>query len=63
MYVYLATGLTATAQNLEDDEILSVERYSFPELFEKIRTGEIEDAKTICGLFLAGVRLRGSFDG
>jgi ADP-ribose pyrophosphatase len=57
MYVYLATGLTATAQNLEDDEILSVERYPFPELFEKIRTGEIEDAKTICGLFLAGAKL------
>jgi ADP-ribose pyrophosphatase len=57
MYVYLATGLTATAQKLEDDEILSVEKHSFPELFEKIRTGEIEDAKTICGLFLAGAKL------
>lgn len=57
MYVYLATGLTATAQNLEDDEILSVERYSFPELFKKIAAGEIEDAKTICGLVMAGKRL------
>jgi ADP-ribose pyrophosphatase len=61
MYVYLATGLTATAQNLEDDEILSVEKYSFPELFRKIGAGEIEDAKTICGLFLAGAKLGFSF--
>ena len=61
MYVYLATGLTATAQNLEDDEILSVERYSFPDLFEKIRAGEIEDAKTICGITMAGARLGFSF--
>lgn len=61
MYVYLATGLTATAQNLEDDEILSVERYSFPELFEKIRAGEIEDVKTICGLILAGAKMGFSF--
>jgi len=61
MYVYLATGLTATVQNLEDDEILSVERHSFPELFAKIGAGEIEDAKTICGLFLAGAKLGFSF--
>lgn len=57
MYVFLATGLTATAQNLEDDEILSVERHGFTRLLEMIRSGEIEDAKTICGLTLAGTRL------
>ena len=57
MYVFLATGLTATAQALEDDEILSVERHKFSDLFEMIRSGEIEDAKTICGLMLAGARL------
>lgn len=57
MYVFLATGLTATAQNLEDDEILSVERHSFDSLFAMIRSGEIEDAKTICGITLAGLKL------
>jgi ADP-ribose pyrophosphatase len=57
MYVYLATGLTATAQNLDEDEILSIERYSFESLFEMIRNGEIEDAKTMCGIMLAGARI------
>ena len=61
MYVYLATGLTETTQNLDEDEILSIERYSFPNLFEMIRDGEIQDAKTMCGLMLAGARLGGSF--
>lgn len=63
MYVYVAAGLTVTAQNLDEDEILAIERHSFPDLFEMIRSGEIEDAKTICGLMLTGARLGGSFDG
>jgi ADP-ribose pyrophosphatase len=57
MFVYLATELTETQQNLEDDEILTIERHSFPALFEMIRDGEIEDAKSIAGLILAGSRL------
>jgi ADP-ribose pyrophosphatase len=56
MYVYIATGLTETAQNLDDDEILSIERHSFADVFEMIRNGEIEDAKTMCGIMLAGAR-------
>ena len=56
MFLYLATDLIETAQNLEEDEILSVEKITFPEAFEKIKNGEIEDAKTIIGLILAGVR-------
>jgi ADP-ribose diphosphatase len=56
MYVYLATGLTETAQNLEEDEILTIERITFPEAFEKIKAGEIQDAKTIVGLIFAGER-------
>ncbi len=56
MFVYLATDLTETAQNLEDDELLEVQRFSFDEAFEMIRRNEIEDAKTIIGLILAGQR-------
>ncbi len=56
MFVYLATGLTQTQQNLEIDEIIELERMSFPEAFELIRNGGIEDAKTIIGLIMAGVR-------
>jgi len=54
MHVFLASGLTKTAQNLETDEIIEIERYTFPQALEMIRNGEIEDAKTIAGLMLAG---------
>ena len=56
MHLYLATELTETAQNLEVDEILSIERMSFAEAFDKIRNGEIVDAKTRVGLILAGAK-------
>lgn len=54
MFVYLATDLVESRQNLDEDEVLSVERLSFPEIFEKIRIGEIEDAKTMLSLILVG---------
>lgn len=57
MYVFLATGLTKTGQNLEADEIIEVERLTFPQAFDLIRSGGIQDAKTIVGLMLAGPRL------
>ncbi len=56
MFVFLATDLTETAQNLEDDELIEVKRFSFEEAFEMIRQNEIEDAKTMVGLVLAGVK-------
>ncbi len=56
MFVFLASGLTASKQQLDEDEILSVVRFSFDEALEKIETGEIEDAKTMIGLILAGKR-------
>ena len=61
MHVYLATGLTEVGQKLEEDELLTIERHAFPALFEMIRDGGIEDAKTIAGLILAGARLGHSF--
>jgi ADP-ribose pyrophosphatase len=57
MFVFLATGLTTTSQNLEVDELLTVERFSFPAVYEMIRGGKIVDAKTIAGVILAGTRL------
>jgi ADP-ribose pyrophosphatase len=56
MYVYLATGLTETAQNLDHDETIELVRISFSDAFERIRNGEIKDAKTIVGVILAGAR-------
>lgn len=57
MHLYLATELTETSQRLEEDEILTIERYSFSDAFSLIRSGEIRDAKSIIGLVLAGSRL------
>jgi len=60
MHLFLATDLTPTKQNLEVDEILTIEQYSFPDLLEMIRRGEIEDAKTIIGIMMAAAAVRSS---
>jgi ADP-ribose pyrophosphatase len=57
MWVYLATDLAETRQQLEDDEILEVVRIPFPQVLSMITTGEIEDAKTIIGVMLAAPRV------
>ena len=56
MFVFLATELIETEQNLEADELIELERFTFERAFEMIRAGEIEDAKTIVGLILAGAK-------
>ncbi|HEX8565693.1 MAG TPA: NUDIX hydrolase [Pyrinomonadaceae bacterium] len=57
MHVYLATDFTESRQNLEDDELLRVERISLRACAELIKNGEIEDAKTMIGLTFAAARL------
>jgi ADP-ribose pyrophosphatase len=57
MNLFLATNFTESVQNLDEDEFLSIERLNFEDAFEKIRTNEIKDAKTMIGLILAGARL------
>jgi ADP-ribose pyrophosphatase len=57
MHVFLATELEETKQNLDADECLSIEKFSFSEVFEMINNGGIEDAKTIAGVILAGAKL------
>ena len=57
MWVYLATELTETRQQLEDDEILDVVRLPFSQALSMITSGEIEDAKTIIGVMLAAPRV------
>ena len=52
MNVFLATGLTETAQNLDDDEIVEIVRLPLSEALEMTRDGRIQDAKTIIGLTL-----------
>lgn len=63
MFVYLAADLQAGEQNLEEDEILTIEKFTFPEAFEKIKSGEIQDAKTMVGLILAGAKFGFTYSG
>lgn len=57
MHLFLATDLTGSRQNLDEDENISIEIISLNAAFEKIRSNEIIDAKTIIGLMLAGKRM------
>ena len=57
MWVYLATELTETSQQLDEDEVIEVVRLTLTEALEMISDGEIEDAKTIIGLMLAAPRI------
>jgi ADP-ribose pyrophosphatase len=52
MYLYRATGLTEVGQKLEPDELITIERLTFDRALEMVRTGEIEDAKTIIAVTL-----------
>jgi ADP-ribose pyrophosphatase len=62
MHVFLATGLTETAQNLDDDERIDIVRLPLADALQRINSlhvdnGEvIEDAKTIIGLILTSKR-------
>jgi len=50
IYVYLATGLEQSAQNLDDDEEIEVARMSLKEAVALARSGEVDDAKSIITL-------------
>ncbi|MFN2454262.1 MAG: NUDIX hydrolase [Pyrinomonadaceae bacterium] len=57
LWIYLATELMETAQQLETDELLQVVRVPLERALEMIADGEIEDAKTIIGILLAAPHL------
>ena len=59
IHLFLARGLQATTQRLEVDEVLTVERVPFEVALAQCARGEIRDAKSMCGLFLADLRRRG----
>jgi len=58
IHLYLALGLTPVPPNLDPDEILAVHETPFHAAMEMLYRGEIQDSKTICGLFLADRWLR-----
>lgn len=57
LWVFLATELRETARRHEDDEIIEVVRMPLARALRLVASGEIDDAKTIIGLLLAGRRL------
>jgi ADP-ribose pyrophosphatase len=57
IHIYLATELQPAGQNLDQDEIIDVHEVEFSRAIEMIERGEIQDAKSIAGLFLANNRL------
>ena len=57
IHLYLARRLTTAAQQLDHDEVLTVSRVPLASALAMIRSGAIEDAKTIAGLYHATMYL------
>ncbi|HUI26980.1 MAG TPA: NUDIX hydrolase [Candidatus Kryptonia bacterium] len=57
IHLFLARHLTPATQQLEADEILSVERVPLREALAMIRSGVLQDAKSIAGLYHAAAVL------
>ena len=57
IYLFLARALSDAAQELDHDEVLTVSRVPLPRALEMVRSGEIEDAKSIAALHRAAVVL------
>lgn len=58
IYIFLAGGLQPSRQRLDKDEIIHVHAIEFDEALAMIKSGKIQDAKSIAGLFLAFDRLK-----
>lgn len=50
LYLYYAKDLEFVGEHPDDGEIIQCFEYEISEIFNKIKSGEINDAKTICGL-------------
>ncbi len=60
IHFYLATRLTPSNMNLEEDERINVETMPITNAQEMIRRGEIHDAKTVCGILRSAEVLENS---
>ena len=57
MRIYLAQDLSPEKLSTDEDEDLEIETLMMDEAFLRIERGEIEDAKTILGLYIAREKL------
>lgn len=53
LHLFIATELTPGQQNLDDDEMITIEKYPLNRAREMIFEGKIEDSKTIIGILSA----------
>lgn len=51
--LFLASDLHKAQQNLDEGEYLTVEKYNVEELMKKVRFGEIQNAITLIGIYVA----------
>ena len=58
IHIFRATNLTPAKQNLDQDEILDVHEVIFEDALSMIQNNEIQDAKTISGLFMASLVMK-----
>jgi ADP-ribose pyrophosphatase len=58
IHLYLAAGLKTAARNLDEDEIIDVHEIVFEATLGMIKRGDIQDAKSISGLFMASEWLK-----
>lgn len=59
LYTYLATGLTKTAQHLDENEFLDVELIPLEKLYRMVMNGEIQDGKTQTAILKTYCRRKG----
>lgn len=57
LYLYLAKDLEFVGEHPDEGEIIKCFEYKPADVFEMIKSGEINDAKTICTLFRAFMKV------
>ena len=57
IWLYLARDLVPGSQNLDEDEVLTVETMPLVEAVSKVHQGEICDGKSVCALLRAAAYL------
>ena len=55
IHIYMATGLTFSGANPDDDEFVNVDLVPLAELIDAVLDGKIEDAKTVVGALACDV--------
>lgn len=59
IHIFLANGLKRAKYSPEEDETIKIQMIPLDEVLRMIRENEIEDAKTIIGIFILKDKMRG----